>query len=155
MFLLQRNERISEYNDKTEKRIEFHYFICNFTETKAYNESYSVMLLNLDTRYDVSVILKSVMWDSGLRITFEFVNIRVRTFWFDGFFIYFNIIYFPPIIQISLKEHFSNNKKFAFILKANKQYLNDAQHLKFDNKPGHILTLLFHAFYVYFLACIC
>jgi hypothetical protein len=93
MFLLQ---RISENNDKTEKRIEFHNFICNFTDTKAsYNERYSVMLFNFDTRYDVSVILKSVMWDSALRTTFEFVNIPVRTLWFDGSFIYLNIIHLP------------------------------------------------------------
>jgi hypothetical protein len=130
--------------------MKFHHFICNFTKTKAYNESYSVMLFNLDTRYDVSVIMKSVMWDSGLRITFEFVNMRVRTLWFDGSFIYFNIIHFPLIIQISLEIHFNNNNKFAFILKANKQYLNDARNLKFDNKPGHISTLLFHGFYDYF-----
>jgi hypothetical protein len=81
---LKKTDPKEPYNDKTEKRIEFHHFICNFTETKAYNESNSVMLFNLDTRCDVSVILKSVMWDGGLRITFEFVNIsvniRVRTF---------------------------------------------------------------------------
>jgi hypothetical protein len=66
------------------------------------------------------------MWYSGLRITFEFVNIRVnirvRTLWFDGSSIYFNIIHFPLIIQISLEIHFINNKKFAFILIAKRQY---------------------------------